>query len=253
MVGKIPRPSNQPPKIEIGGERTKIGARFGRMAFSARGDPIMFRQCFIVSQAAALALLVLASAPVAAAPGYAPGYFSSQHGGYFPGYYGGQHNFGGYYPGYFSGYPAGNGRTTGYYPSYFGDLHSAPPSIAPAPLTPTAHYYTPPAVESSGGRSVLPEAQALESLDPSQTNGGALITVRVPADAEVWFDGDPTKQRGDVRDYKTPALPVGRLYHSEIRARWKDGGRVVDQTRSVPASANHRTEVDFTRPDPSAK
>ena len=210
----------------------------------------MFRQHFIVSKAAALAsaLLVLASAPVMAAPGYAPGYFGSQHGGYFPGYYGGQHNFGGYYPGYFGGYPAGNGRTTGYYPGYYGDLHAESPYIAP--LTPSARYYSPPTVESSGGRSVLPEVRELETLDPSVTDGGALITIHVPADAEVWFDGDLTKQRGDVREYKTGHLPVGQLYHSDIRARWKDSGRVVDQTRSVPASANRRTQVDFTRPDP---
>jgi uncharacterized protein (TIGR03000 family) len=212
----------------------------------------MFGQHFTVLKGAALAsaLLVLASAPVTAAPGYAPGYFSSQHGGYFPGYYGGQHVIGGYYPGYFGGYPAGNGRTTGYFPGYYGDLHSESTYIPP--LMPQARSYGPPTVESYGGRSVLPEMRELETLDPSVTDGGALITIRVPTDAEVWFDGDPTKQHGDVREYKTPALPVGQLYHSEIRARWKEGDRVVDQTRSVPASANHRTQVDFTRPDPKA-
>ncbi len=212
----------------------------------------MFGQPLTVSKAAALAsaLLFLVSAPVTAAPGYAPGYFGSQHGGYFPGYYGGHHVIGGYYPGYFGGYPAGNGRTTGYYPGYFGRLHDESAYIPS--LTPAARYSSPPTVESSGGRSVLPEMRGLETLDPSATDGGALITIRVPADAEVWFDGDPTKQRGDVREYKTHALPVGQLYHSEIRARWKEGGRVVDQTRSVPASANRRTQVDFTRRDPNA-
>jgi uncharacterized protein (TIGR03000 family) len=200
--------------------------------------------------ALASALLLFASAPVTAAPGYAPGYFGSRHGGYFPGYYGGRRVIGGYYPGYFGGYPAGDGRITGYYPGYFSDL-SAESAYIP-PVMPQAHSYGPPTVESYGGRSVLPEMRNLETLDPSVTDGGALITVRVPADAEVWFDGDPTKQRGDVREYKTPPLPVGQLYHSEIRARWKEGDRVIDQTRSVPASANRRTQVDFTRPDPKA-
>ncbi len=212
----------------------------------------MFGQRFIISKAAALAsaLLLLASAPVTAAPGYAPGYFGSQHGGYFPGYFGGQRHFGGYFPGYFSGYPSGDGRTTGYYPGYFGDLHSESPYISPT--TPPARYYSPATVESYGGRSVLPEMRELEPLDPSVTDGGAIITIHVPADAEVWFDGDLTKQRGDVREYKTHALPVGELYHSDIRARWKENGRVLDQTRNVPASANHRTLVDFTQADPKA-
>lgn len=197
----------------------------------------------------ALALLVLSAGSVLAAPGYAPGYFSAQHGGYFPGYYGGHRVIGGYYPGYFSHYPAGYAGYGGYYPGYFSDLHaeSAFPALPNAP----AYYYSPATVESSGGRSVLPEVRELQSLDPSQTGGGAVISVHVPADAEVWFDGHETKQRGADRKFTTPPMPVGRLNHYEVHARWKKGGRVVDQTRTVPVSANHRTEVDFTQPDPN--
>jgi uncharacterized protein (TIGR03000 family) len=211
----------------------------------------MFRQRFtILSKSAVLALLVFAPSPVLAAPGYAPGYFSSQHGGYFPGYYGGHRVIGGYYPGYFSHYPAGYAGYGGYYPGYFSDLHAE--SAFVPPVTSPAHYHSPATVESSGGRSVLPEVRELQTLNPSETGGGAIISVRVPADAEVWFDGDPTKQHGAERDFKTPPMPVGRLNHYEVRARWKEGGRVVDQTRTVPISANHRTEVDFTRTDPNA-
>jgi uncharacterized protein (TIGR03000 family) len=196
------------------------------------------------------ALLVLPAAPALAAPGYAPGYFSSQHGGYFPGYYGGARITGGYYPGYFGGYPAGDGRSTGYYPGYFGDLHNE--STYHAPVAPTARYYSPPAVDSSGGGSVLPEVQGLEILDPSVTGGGAIVSVHVPSDAEVWFDGKSTKQHGDVREFQSPPLPVGSLYHYKIRARWNEGGRIVDQTRTVPASANRLTVLDFTHPEPKA-
>jgi len=217
----------------------------------------MFGQRFIVSTGAALAaLLVFGASPTPAAPGgytggYQPGYFSSQHGGYFPGYYGGRPSFGGYYPGYFAGYPSGyGGYHGGYYPGYFSDLHTE--STYPSPTVTPAPYYPAQTVESSGGRTVLPEVAGLEALDPSQTDGGTVIAVHVPSDAEVWFDGDPTKKRGDERDFKSPPLPVGRLYHYDVRARWKEGGRVVDQTRSVPASANRRTEVDFTKPDPDA-
>ena len=196
----------------------------------------MFGQHSFISKGAlvASALLVLAVGPVLAAPGYAPGYFSSQHGGYFPGYYGGHRVIGGYYPGYFSHYPAGYPGYGGYYPGYFSDLHNQ--STYPPITTPYAHYYSPATVESSGGRSVLPEVHELQSLDPSQTGGGAVISVHVPADAEVWFDGAPTKQRGAERDYTTPPMPVGRLNHYQVRARWKKGGRVVDQTRTVPVA-----------------
>ena len=149
----------------------------------------MFGQHSFISKGAlvASALLALAVGPVLAAPGYAPGYFSSQHGGYFPGYYGGHRVIGGYYPGYFSHYPAGYPGYGGYYPGYFSDLHNQ--STYPPITTPYAHYYSPATVESSGGRSVLPEVHELQSLDPSQTGGGAVLSVHVPADAEVWFDG----------------------------------------------------------------
>ncbi len=216
----------------------------------------MFGRSSILSRAAALtaALLVFGASPAPAAPGgytggYAPGYFSSQSGGYFPGYYGGRPNFGGYYPGYFTGYPSGYGGNHGlYYPGYFSSLH--PESTFPSPtVTPTPYW--PPTVESSGGRTVLPEVAGLESLDPSQTGGGAVLSVHVPADAKVWFDGDETKQTGAERDFKSAPLPVGRLYHYDVRARWKEGGRVMDQTRRVPASANRRTVVDFTKPNPN--
>lgn len=218
----------------------------------------MFRLQSIFPPAAALAaaLLVFGASPAPAAPGgytggYAPGYFSSQHGGYFPGYYGGRPSFGGYYPGYFTGYPSGYGGNHGlYYPGYFSALHAE--STYPSPTVTTAPYYGPPTVESSGGRTVLPEVAGLESVDPSQTGGGAVIDVHVPADAKVWFDGDLTKKRGGERDFTSPPLPVGRLYHYDVRARWKEGGRVVDQTRRVPASANRRTVVDFSKPDPNA-
>lgn len=217
----------------------------------------MFRPHSLVSKAAALAaLFVLSAAPVAAAPGqfrsypggYNPGYFSSQHGGYYPGTYGGRPLTGGYYPGYFPGYPGGyGGYPGGYYPGYFSDLHAE--SAYPPPTVTAPPAYAPAAVESSGGRTVLPEARGLETLDPSESDGGAVVSVRVPSDAEVWFDGDETKQKGGERDFKSPPLPVGRLYHYEVRARWNEGGRVMDQTRTVPAGANRRTVVDFTRPD----
>ena len=59
----------------------------------------------------------------------------------------------------------------------------------------------------------------------------AFIQVRVPAAAEIWFDGEKTSQTGSVRDFVSPALQTGRSFTYEIRARWTDeGGKVIEKT-----------------------
>ena len=74
------------------------------------------------------------------------------------------------------------------------------------------------------------------------------MTVHVPADADVWFDGDATKQQGEWRAFASPPLTPGKDYSYDVRARWTVGGKTVDQTRTVVVHANDKVEVDFTRP-----
>jgi uncharacterized protein (TIGR03000 family) len=80
------------------------------------------------------------------------------------------------------------------------------------------------------------------------TQAVAEITVLVPADAEVFFDGTPTAQKGTQRLYVTPPLVVGKNYAYEIRARWPDGGKALDQTRKVEVTGGARVRVDFLAP-----
>jgi uncharacterized protein (TIGR03000 family) len=75
---------------------------------------------------------------------------------------------------------------------------------------------------------------------------------RVPADADVWFNGEPTSKKGEVRKFTSPPLTPGSDYRYDIRACWTDAGGVADQTCTVVVRTNQRTEVDFTRPDPVA-
>jgi uncharacterized protein (TIGR03000 family) len=76
----------------------------------------------------------------------------------------------------------------------------------------------------------------------------ALIRVRVPADAEIWFSGEKTTQRGDWRLFFTPILIAGQSLDYEVRARWKQDGKVVDQTRKITVSGADRLTIDFLRP-----
>jgi uncharacterized protein (TIGR03000 family) len=96
----------------------------------------------------------------------------------------------------------------------------------------------------------LEERNPQEAKDATAPEEVARITVIVPADAEVFFDGNPTKQTGTQRVFDSPPLKPGSRYTYSVRARWTADGRPVDQTRSVPVRAGAQIRVDFTSPLP---
>jgi uncharacterized protein (TIGR03000 family) len=81
-------------------------------------------------------------------------------------------------------------------------------------------------------------------------NTAARFTVKLPADAEVWFDGTPLKGTGPEREFRTPALTPGNRYTYEVRARWQENGKEVVQARQVSFAPGDHVQVDF--PAPSA-
>ena len=81
-------------------------------------------------------------------------------------------------------------------------------------------------------------------VEPIASNA-VLINIQVPPNAEVWFDGSTTMQTGSWRSFVTPALEPGRDYAYEIRARWTEGGRSVEQTRKITIRAGDRETLDF--------
>jgi len=74
----------------------------------------------------------------------------------------------------------------------------------------------------------------------------ALINVRVPPNAEVWFDDQKTSQTGSFRSFISPPLnPDGDfVYH--IRVRWTEDGRQVDKTRRIDVHAGDRLFVNLS-------
>jgi uncharacterized protein (TIGR03000 family) len=186
-------------------------------------------------------LIYLAGAVKAAGPyagGYYPGYFSGNspgasyyQGNAYPHY--GRGLPGGYYPGYFANYT--NPYSPGVYPGY----------VAPAPYG--NGYRTPVYPQTTPYIPVLP-SRLDGGATTTQPSGAVTVTVHVPADADVWFDGDATKQQGEWREFASPPLTPGKDYSYDVRARWTVGGKAVDQTRTVVVHANDKVEVDFTRP-----
>jgi uncharacterized protein (TIGR03000 family) len=76
----------------------------------------------------------------------------------------------------------------------------------------------------------------------------ARLTVVVPRGAELWFNGTKTSQTGLRREFDTPPLTPGQDFRYSIKARWTEGGRPVEVTRTVQVRANASQVIDFTRP-----
>jgi uncharacterized protein (TIGR03000 family) len=71
----------------------------------------------------------------------------------------------------------------------------------------------------------------------------------VPPDAQVFFDENPTQQTGEFRTFTSPSLPTDKAMHYDVKARWNDNGKQMEQTRRVEVRAGQRSTVDFTRPE----
>jgi len=138
---------------------------------------------------------------------------------------------GGYYPGWgFYGWGYGRPWVGGYYgygysPDYYYGAGYTYDYGAYNPGTPD--YYSQQATAEGGERDA------------------ALIDVKVPSDAEVWFNGVRTQQRGSDREFESPPLQPDRRYSYDIRARWREDGRTVDRTKTIRVAPGERRTVNF--------
>jgi uncharacterized protein (TIGR03000 family) len=103
------------------------------------------------------------------------------------------------------------------------------------------YYYATPAYGAT------PSANYSYGAYSSSPDNAARLRVVVPADAKVWFDGNPTKMTGAVRQFESPALKPGRQYTYDVKAQWRNrDDKEVTRTRRVDVGANADVTVDFT-------
>jgi uncharacterized protein (TIGR03000 family) len=76
----------------------------------------------------------------------------------------------------------------------------------------------------------------------------ALINVTVPADAKIWFDGSPTVQTGEHRQFVSPPLHPGSTYVYHVKVRWMEAGRPIEETRQVSVAPGRQIELNLTTP-----
>ena len=81
----------------------------------------------------------------------------------------------------------------------------------------------------------------------STTDNSAKVQVRVPANAKLWFDDNPTQQTGTLRSFYTPQLDPGKTFKYTVRAQWDDNGKKMEKTKEIDVRAGRQTEVDFTK------
>jgi len=163
--------------------------------------------------------------------GFHHGGFHHGSRGWYPGYYG---YYGGW-PNYYGSYPYGG--YSDYYPSTYSSDWSSPAYNSGYYPSNSAYYPS-----YGSGISSYPDSYA-----PATAQAGAIahVTVSVPADAEIWFDGSKTTSTGSVREYQSPALTPGNRYAYEVRARWYENGQEVTQTQQVQVTAGSHVNVQF--------
>jgi uncharacterized protein (TIGR03000 family) len=65
----------------------------------------------------------------------------------------------------------------------------------------------------------------------------ALIVAHLPEDARIWFEDEPTKQTGTLRQFLSPPLTPGKNYTYTVRVQWPEEGKWVSQVHSFPIHA----------------
>jgi uncharacterized protein (TIGR03000 family) len=76
-------------------------------------------------------------------------------------------------------------------------------------------------------------------------DGKARLTLWVPADAEVWIQGQKMDVSGSERHFTSPVLGQGQGYTYEIRTAWTENGKPVEFTRKVAVKSGDEKSVAF--------
>jgi uncharacterized protein (TIGR03000 family) len=147
---------------------------------------------------------------------------------------------GGYNPNVQSYVPLNSAPDT-YFPSRTTGLSASPLFPYSSATYPYGYGLMPREVQEES-QNYLPKFEL--PLPPPDPNIATMI-VRVPANADIWFQGAKTGQRGAQRTFVSPPLEPGQGFTYEVKARWKEDGKDVEQTRQVHVKAGENVDVNF--------
>jgi uncharacterized protein (TIGR03000 family) len=82
-----------------------------------------------------------------------------------------------------------------------------------------------------------------------ETNpAAARVTLVVPADARVFFDGTATSQTGTERIYFTPPMVPGKTFYYHVLVRWTENGKPLEETHKLSVSAGGNVRLVVPTP-----
>jgi uncharacterized protein (TIGR03000 family) len=73
----------------------------------------------------------------------------------------------------------------------------------------------------------------------------ARLLVALPADAELFIDGQPTRSAESLRTFTTPNLQPGDTYYYVLRIEMQRDGKRVAEDRRVLLRAGEETRINF--------
>jgi uncharacterized protein (TIGR03000 family) len=95
----------------------------------------------------------------------------------------------------------------------------------------------------------LPNGPTVTEEESPLPSGAALIIVKIPAEAELWFDDSKTSQGGSYRRFMTPPLASGHNSPYTLRARWEIQGAELTRVERIQVAPGGRFTVNFLTVD----
>jgi uncharacterized protein (TIGR03000 family) len=138
------------------------------------------------------------------------------------------------HPGYFGG---------GRYREYYNYGRGNTLANFPDPLPNYSRGYMPKAYR--GYPSPWTAGQVIEPIFVAPAEPIAYLDVQVPENAEVWIDDTKTQQSGAARVFVTPPLAGDGIFTYEIKARWDENGKPMEQTQVIVVQSGKRVSVAF--------
>lgn len=118
-------------------------------------------------------------------------------------------------------------------------LLAQPPKASPPRTLPDT-----PATNLSDKPTVSVEEKTTAGKTP------ALIKVKVPENATIWFENQKMSQAGAVRIFQSPTLETKKTYYYKVKVAWPAGtgslAKDVVSEQEVAVRAGETTTIDFT-------
>jgi uncharacterized protein (TIGR03000 family) len=92
--------------------------------------------------------------------------------------------------------------------------------------------------------------EAIATTQPARTSvdpTAAILVAQAPENAAVWLQGKLMPQTGTRREYRSPALDVGKKYIYTVHAAWIENGKLVSHTQQFTVRAGALVSANLTR------